>query len=329
MKVCWSGLKARPVRIHSVSLPMDESNFTGFSSNSSSTGLPQDSWNQRGLFPAVVLTFCYLLGVPGNIAVIIFKPNWEHLSRTTQSLMMSLTISDLMCLLTLPLWIYNLLLGWTFGIVACKVLSYVVYFTVYVSQMTVTALSIQRYIIVVREWKCDIPKSVLVFLLWLSAFTLCIYVLMTEQLTKEGQWIRCAPRYSSEAQLLAVLFTEILFGLASSSLVTLSYISLHKKVRSSAFFNNPQTSRLLISIILSNFIMFFPLHMVNMLAVLGIILKNKELLKFCADSWSVVKSFTMASSTVNPLLYAFISTKFCPFCTKNSSNTDERTPRNT
>uniref|UniRef100_A0A3B3TY56 G-protein coupled receptors family 1 profile domain-containing protein n=1 Tax=Poecilia latipinna TaxID=48699 RepID=A0A3B3TY56_9TELE len=292
------GVKARPVRIHSVSLPMDESNFTGFSSNSSSAGLPQHSWNQRGLIPAVVLTFCYLVGVPGNIAVIIFKPNWEHLSRTTQSLMMNLTISDLMCLLTLPLWIYNVLLGWTFGLVACKVLSYFVYFTVYVSQMTVTALSIQRYIVVVRGWKCDIQKGVLVFLLWLSAFTLSIYVL-------------------------------ILFGLASCSLVTLSYISLNKKVRSSAFFNNPQTSRLLISIILSNFIMFFPLYMVNMLAVLGIILKNKELLKFCVDSWSVVKSFTFTNSTINPLLYAFISTKFCPCCTKNSPNTDERTSRNT
>uniref|UniRef100_A0A3B3YWS6 G-protein coupled receptors family 1 profile domain-containing protein n=1 Tax=Poecilia mexicana TaxID=48701 RepID=A0A3B3YWS6_9TELE len=306
---------------------MDQLNLTVVTSNVSSPIYPPLTTSV--LFRLVIFSLCLLVGVPGNIAVIILKPNWNNLSHLTRSLMLNLTVSDLLCLLTIPFWIYTSFFGWTFSLTACKLLVYFQHCTISASLLTVTVLSIQRYFVIVLQRRChQLLDKVLLVLLWLAALIL-IYVLVTEQLLKEGQWIRCIPQYSSEAQWLAVLFTEILFGLASCSLVTLSYISLHKKVRSSVFFNHPETSRLLISIILSNFIMFFPLYMVNMLAVLGIILKNKELLKFCADSWSVVKSFTFTNSTINPLLYAFISTKFCPFCTKNSSNTDERTPRNT
>ncbi|XP_014327710.1 C-C chemokine receptor type 8-like [Xiphophorus maculatus] len=306
---------------------MDESNFTGISSNISSPGLPQPSWNQRGLIPAVVLSFCFLLGVPGNIAVIILKPNWEHLSSMSQSLMLYLTISDLICLLTLPLWIYNLVLGWTFGLVACKALAYLVYCTVYSSQLTVTALSIQRYLIVVRGRQCHVQKGTLLVLLWLAAVTLCIHAVVTVQLTKDGQWIRCLPHYSSETEWVAVLVIENLYGLVTFSLVAFSYVCLHKKVNRAAFFNNPQTTRLVISIIASNFILFAPVHVVNVLGVLAISLKNKKLLKFCADSWSVAKSFTFINSSLNPLLYAFISTKLCRLCPKDSPHPDEGTPQ--
>ncbi|KAF3849739.1 hypothetical protein F7725_019458 [Dissostichus mawsoni] len=49
-----------------------------------------------------VFFICFLLGVPGNIAVIILKPNWQYLSSLSQSLMLNLAISDLICLLLRP-----------------------------------------------------------------------------------------------------------------------------------------------------------------------------------------------------------------------------------
>lgn len=77
--------------------------------------------SQRWLLPP-----CFLLRVPGNIAVIILKPNWQHLSSPGQSLTLNLAVSDLLCLLTLPLRVYTFLPGWTFGLVACKLLAYLV-----------------------------------------------------------------------------------------------------------------------------------------------------------------------------------------------------------
>uniref|UniRef100_A0A8C7WVR4 G-protein coupled receptors family 1 profile domain-containing protein n=1 Tax=Oryzias sinensis TaxID=183150 RepID=A0A8C7WVR4_9TELE len=89
------------------------------------------SMDSRGVLPAVIMSLCFLLGVPGNIAVIILKPNFQQLSSMTQSLMLNLAVSDLLFLLTLPLWIYSLLYSWIFGLLACKILAYLMYCSVY------------------------------------------------------------------------------------------------------------------------------------------------------------------------------------------------------
>uniref|UniRef100_A0A3B3I7H9 G-protein coupled receptors family 1 profile domain-containing protein n=1 Tax=Oryzias latipes TaxID=8090 RepID=A0A3B3I7H9_ORYLA len=132
---------------------MEQLNLTAVTSNISSSSelLPSPSMDSRGVLPAVILSLCFLLGVPGNIAVIILKPNFQQLSSMTQSLTLNLAVSDLLCLLTLPLWIYSLLYGWIFGLMACKVLAYLMCCSVYRSLLTVVLLSFQRYMLVIKS----------------------------------------------------------------------------------------------------------------------------------------------------------------------------------
>ncbi|MED6235416.1 hypothetical protein ATANTOWER_025620 [Ataeniobius toweri] len=209
---------------------MVELHFTVVPSNFSSSHLPSPSWNSNGLIPAVVLSLCFILGVPGNIAVILLKPNWQNMSSLSQSLMLNLAISDLLCLLTLPLWIYTLLHSWTFGVGTCKLLSGLVYCSVQGSQMTVFAMSIQRYVVVVHRKSCkQVRKGVLLGLIWLVAVILSIPTLVVRQLKKEQKWTQCQPKYSSDAQRVAVLLTEATVGLACISLVAFAYINLHRK----------------------------------------------------------------------------------------------------
>nr|XP_040017256.1 LOW QUALITY PROTEIN: C-C chemokine receptor type 5-like [Gasterosteus aculeatus aculeatus] len=119
---------------------MEELNSSVVPSNiSSSDGQPLlTTWVSTSLIPALVLSLCFLLGVPGNIAVIVLRPNWQHLSSLSQSLVMNLAVSDLLCLLTLPLWIYTLLYSETFGLVTCKLVTYLVHCSVYGSLLTVS-----------------------------------------------------------------------------------------------------------------------------------------------------------------------------------------------
>lgn len=297
---------------------MDQLNSTVVTPNFSSPGLlVRPTWDESGLVPAVMLSLCFTLGVPGNMAVILLRPNWEHLSSVSQSLMMNLAVSDLLCLLTLPIWIYTFLYGWTFSLSSCKLLAYIVYCSIYCSLLTVTGLSIQRYFVIVHQQSCQrIQKRLMLVLLWLVALILSSPALVIRQLKTDQQWPDCQAQYSSDAQWLAVLLTEIVFGFASLSTVTFSYICLQQKINQSAFFNNPQTTRLVTSIIVSFFVTWLPYLSVNVLGVAAIGLKNVQLLEFCTSTWSVVGSLTFINNCLNPLLYAFTSHKLCATCQK-------------
>ncbi|XP_042359850.1 leukotriene B4 receptor 1-like [Plectropomus leopardus] len=297
---------------------MEQLNSTVVPSNFSSPGHPPaPSWDSRGLVPAMVLSVCFLLGVPGNIAVIILRPNWQHLSRLSQHLMLNLAVSDLLCLLTLPLWIYTLLYGWILGLAGCKLLAYLIYCSLYGSLLTVTMLSVQRYLLVVHlQKRLDQVGKRILALLWLVAVILSVPSLVVRQLMKDRHWINCQAVYSSSTQQVAVQLAETLTGFASISVVAFLYIGLYRKVNEAAFFNNPQTTRLVTSIIVTYFVLWMPHHVINVLGVVAASLGNQDLLKFCDEVSSIVGALAFVNSCVNPLLYAFASRKLCTVCEK-------------
>ncbi|KAL7387983.1 hypothetical protein ABVT39_004768 [Epinephelus coioides] len=266
---------------------MEQLNSSMVTSNISSPGHPPPaSWDSRGLVPAVVLSVCFLLGVPGNIAVIILRPNWENMSSLSQILMLNLAISDLLCLITLPLWVYSLLNGWIFGLVACKLLAYLIYCSIYGSMLTVTVLSI----------------------------CLSISSLVVRQLKTDQNWTRCQPHYSSKAQRVAKLLTKTVVRFFSIAVVALSYLGLYRKVNQAAFFNNPQATRLVTAIIVTYFVLWMPYPIVNVLGVAAVLLKNESLMKCFADISHIVGALSFANSCLNPLLYAFASKNMCTVC---------------
>uniref|UniRef100_A0A3Q2VXL9 Zgc:194202 n=1 Tax=Haplochromis burtoni TaxID=8153 RepID=A0A3Q2VXL9_HAPBU len=248
---------------------------------SSSPGYsPGTVWYSTNLVPAVVLSICFLLGFPGNIAVIILKPNWENMSSLSQSLMLSLAVSDLLCLGTLPLWIYSFLYSWTFSLVPCKLITYFVYGSVYASLLTVTVLSVQRYLQVIHLQRSlnQVRARKLLLPLWLSAMTLSTPALLAQQLVEVYQQrTYCRPQYSSEGQRTAILLTEALVGFVSLSVIVFSYIRLYRKLNRAAFFNNPQTTRLITSIIVTVFALWVPYRAMNVVEIAAVSLDNKSL----------------------------------------------------
>ncbi|XP_014827064.1 PREDICTED: C-X-C chemokine receptor type 2-like [Poecilia mexicana] len=300
---------------------MEQLNATAVSTNFSPTELPTfPSWKAGGLVPAVVCIFCFLLGVPGNIAVILLKPNWQNLSSLSRTLMLNLAVSDLLCLVTLPIWAYSILYGWIFQLAACKLSAYLVYCSFHGSLLTVTALSVHRYLAVVRRQRYNqVRKRVLLLLLlWLVAVILSIPALVVRQLKTYQQSAQCRSRFTSETQGVVLMLLESLFGFVCFSLVGCTYIRLHRKVNQTALFNHPQTTRLVTSIIVSLFVVWIPYHTINLLRVAAICLKHVDLLNFCMDQRELVASLIFLHSCLNPLLYAFSSPKMCPICKQNA-----------
>ncbi|XP_035766361.1 leukotriene B4 receptor 1-like [Neolamprologus brichardi] len=288
---------------------MAQFNSTMVTSNisSSSGDSPYPSLNSSGLVPAVVMSICFLLGCPGNVAVIILKPNWKTMSSLSQSLMLSLAVSDLLCLVTLPLWIYSFLYGWTFRLVGCKIITYFVYCSLYASLLTVTVLSFQRNLQVTNLQRSlnRVRARMLLLPLWLASMILSTPALVFGQLSENQKWTKCSNQYSFERQRMAVVLTETLVGFVSLSVIVFSYINLYRKVSRAVLFNNPQTTRLITSITVTLVVLWVPYLVINVISVAAISLKNEGLLKFSHDIRDTVAAIVFVNSALNPLLYAF------------------------
>ena len=261
-----------------------------------------------------VLGFCFLLGIPGNILVVIVILRHFKRENFTLHLMLNLAASDILCLLTAPLSIYNLLFGWHIGRVLCKTVYFLVYCSLYASVLTVTLISVHRYVFVLypRQWAKLGRKGerALLLILWLAA---CIFGLSvsTFDVIRVGSRELCWRIHLSDGKRVAILLTEIVLTSIPFSIIVTSYFCLHKKVNQHALFSNQRLTRLITSIVVTFLILWIPCHVVTMMDVFAISIKTQnrvlydKLLAIKTVSRPVATSFIFINSCVNPLLYAF------------------------
>ncbi|XP_033846488.2 leukotriene B4 receptor 1-like [Periophthalmus magnuspinnatus] len=281
-------------------MDLTSANFT----NSSTAGPPSSVSGLRTLVPVGLMSLCFLVGFPGNIAVLILRPNWQKLSRLTQWLMMNLALSDLLCLITLPIWIYAVLYNWTLGVTICKMAGFVVHCSISSSVLTITALSVQRYMQVVHPQRCIRFKMRLLILLWLISMVLSIQALMSRQIIKDHHQMSCFTKYNS-TQHVAMLLTECFFGFSSFIITACAYIFLHKKLNQAVFFNNPFTFKLVTTIIVTFFVFSMPYLVFNLVMVGGVLSNNLKIVAFYPTGLNFFGGLTFINSSINPLLYAF------------------------
>uniref|UniRef100_A0A8C6WJS0 G-protein coupled receptors family 1 profile domain-containing protein n=1 Tax=Neogobius melanostomus TaxID=47308 RepID=A0A8C6WJS0_9GOBI len=277
------------------------SNFTNISTSGHP---PPSSSGVSRVAPAVFLSLCFLVGFPGNLAVIICKPNWQNLSSLNQSLMMNLALSDLLCLCTTPFWIYDEF-TWTLGRVMCKIVSFLTCCSLYSSLLTVTALSVQRYMQVIHQQRCLMFKNGLLALLWLTSILLSVPALIFRQEMKYQQYSSCDQNYTYAEQEVVVLVTECFIVLSSYIIISCAYIFLNRKLNQAVLFNNASTSRLLTSIIVKCFVLWTPYFVFNVVSVVGILTKNVRIVHFYDFGFGLFSSITFINSCLNPLLYGF------------------------
>ncbi|KAL2099416.1 hypothetical protein ACEWY4_005896 [Coilia grayii] len=232
--------------------------------------------------------------------------------------MLNLATSDILCLLPLPAFMHALVNEWTFGSAICKVLSFIIYTSLYTGLLTVMLMSIHRYVAVVypRLWaKMDkMRERFLLFSLWILGSILAICAVETYDVVEDGGKSKCWRISMSDGKRAAVVLSETLFGFAIPfPILVVSYCCLHKKVNQAAFFRSQRLTRLVTLIVVTFFVLWTPVHILNLMHIFAILIKPakpdmyEQLSRLIRSSDEVVKSFTFINSSVNPSLYAFSS----------------------
>ncbi|CAL9692276.1 unnamed protein product [Knipowitschia caucasica] len=283
---------------------MDQLNCTSanFTNSSSSGPAASGSWVSQTVVPTVMLSVCFLVGIPGNVAVLILKPNWQQLSTLTQSLIVNLALSDLLCLVTLPVWIYTLLYSWTLGLVTCKMMSFLVHCSLNSSLLTVTALSVQRYMQVLHKQRSLQFKKRLLVLMWCMSMVLSIPALVIRQIDNDQ---KCFPCYTSTAQQVAVLMSESFVGFTSFFITAATYICLNRKLTEAVYFQSSWTFKLITGIIVTFFVLWMPYFIFDLVVGIAILQSTRGIHEFFQSSYNIFASVTFINSCLNPILYAF------------------------
>ncbi|XP_053185970.1 relaxin-3 receptor 1-like [Scomber japonicus] len=203
-------------------------------SKESSMDLHGDSANLavRVLIALVYLVVC-VLGLVGNLLALFLLHSRRrgHHHSAIDCFVMSLALTDLQFVLTLPFWAVDTVLDfrWPFGWVMCKIVSLVTTLNMYASVFFLTAMSVTRYRSLVTSLKPGSPRIATTRAKWAS---LAIWVVSLVA-TLPHAFYSTTVQVSADDELCLVRFSDsdsgqwdpqVLLGLYQTQKVLLGFV---------------------------------------------------------------------------------------------------------
>ncbi|XP_020779290.1 relaxin-3 receptor 1-like [Boleophthalmus pectinirostris] len=201
-------------------------------SKESSLDLHGDSANLavRIVIASVYLVVC-VLGLVGNLLALflLHSRHRGHHHSSIDSFVMSLALTDLQFVLTLPFWAVDTVLDfrWPFGRVMCKIVSSVTTLNMYASVFFLTAMSMTRYHSLMTSLKMESPRIAIARAKWAS---LAIWVVSLVATLPHALYSTTV-QVSAEDELCLVRFSDsgqwdpqVLLGLYQTQKVLLGFV---------------------------------------------------------------------------------------------------------
>ncbi|KAE8286196.1 Type-2 angiotensin II receptor Angiotensin II type-2 receptor [Larimichthys crocea] len=130
------------------------------------------------VIPAIYSVICVLGTIANALAVCVLAHASASRRTVANTFMLNLCVSDLLFLLSLPLWAvyYSRGYNWPFGWVACKICGLLLNLNLYASIFFITSMSMDRYLAIVRPLRSQSARDpkrarLMCILIWLLAFT--------------------------------------------------------------------------------------------------------------------------------------------------------------
>ncbi|KAM6918953.1 relaxin-3 receptor 1-like [Xenentodon cancila] len=203
-------------------------------SKESTVDLHGDSANLavRVLIALVYLVVC-VLGLVGNLLALFLLHSRRrgHHHSSIDCFVMSLAITDLQFVLTLPFWAVDTVLDfrWPFGQVMCKIVSSVTTMNMYASVFFLTAMSVARYRSLITSLKMDTPRHDITQSKWASSAIWVVSLVAT----LPHAFYSTTVQVSADDELCLVRFSDsdsghwdpqILLGLYQTQKVLLGFV---------------------------------------------------------------------------------------------------------
>ncbi|KAI1893755.1 hypothetical protein AGOR_G00126940 [Albula goreensis] len=262
----------------------------------------------------------FLLGTPGNALVA-----WVTACRMPQSVnsqyFLQLALADLLCCLSLPFLMVPLAMDqhWPYGELGCKLLTGIFSLTMYCSVLLLVLISLDRWLLVSRPVWCQNKRRperarMVCMMVWGLAliFSIPTFVYMQEE--KRGtNKVECKAKHTSLVSAWMLVCVRFILGFL---LPFLAIVLCHWAVYTRAVQSQPagtnartqRTRRVILAVVLSFFLCWLPLNIVDFLALVTPI--NAPYLHRVQLAHVMTICLAYSNSCLNPLLYVCLGRGF-------------------
>lgn len=270
----------------------------------------------QGLFSAVYI-FIFILGLPTSLLSLYHSYLQVREGNELGIYLCNLTISDLLHLACLPLWIQYLLQGdnWVHGEHLCRLTGLVLYENIYVSIAFLCCISMDRYLAVVhplrfhafRTVKAAVLVSVLV---WSKEIGTALFIFgHNETVMDRNNHLLCFEHYPIQSWQRNVNYYRLTVGfLLPVALLSFLYRRVLMSIHRSTGIQQEQKLRikkLVLSAIGIFCICFVPYHL--MLLVRTLFEKTCQSVRNIFHFYHFGLLMTSLNCVVDPFLYSFVS----------------------
>ncbi|XP_072884089.1 C3a anaphylatoxin chemotactic receptor-like [Hemitrygon akajei] len=259
-----------------------------------STAVGNMEWGAASVTSMVIFTLTFLLGVPGNGAV-IWVIGFKMKSKVHTECFLTLALTDLIYCLTLPFRMANISLihsGYN-AYFSCKFIGILMFIDASASTYLLSLISICRCVAITRPTWFQQYLSltwirVSCFGVWILAFVMCLPVLLL-------------PDLKEESMILEPFWFVFTFGLPFLIMIT-CYFLIGWRLQGNRFAKSKKPVRLIITVVVAFMICWIPNAVCDLLSAFTTPI---------SQDWSL---FTVAlasfNSALNPLLYVFAGREF-------------------
>ncbi|KAM9305050.1 C-X-C chemokine receptor type 6 [Gastrophryne carolinensis] len=266
--------------------------------------------NQEALF-RVFVPVAYAItcaaGLPGNALVIIVFLFYEKKRTLSNMFFINLASADILFLCMLPfLAHYSHTLTWIFGGVMCKVVRAMYRINLYTAMLTLTAITIDRFISIVIVTKAQSYQQrkhkwggALCAMTWLLALVLSAPQLIFSQISGG----HCIDHYSPKVEMAVLSFQLTVGFLAPLSAMLVCYAFIIKTLIHSRSSQKKKSIRIIITLVLVFIATQLPF---NITSLIDQLMPNNRSLTAAI----VTEAIAYIHACLNPILYIFVGSKF-------------------
>lgn len=266
----------------------------------------------REVFLPCVYVVVFVLGLLGNALVLVIYVFYQKLPSVTDLFLANLPLADLLFVCTLPFWAYSGSYQWVFGGVLCKVLHGVYAVNFFVSMLTLTCITVDRYVVVVRATKaytqgpmCTAWGKGVLGGTWVVSLVLSLPQIIYSQVYHHD---RLVCNYHRDETFRVVLATQMTLGFFLPLLTMLfCYPAIIRTLLLSRGFQKHKSLKIIMLVVAVFLLTQTPFSLVK-------IIRSSHWEFYTRTSFHYAIVVTEAISylrvCLNPVLYAFVGLKF-------------------